>query len=221
MSSVAEEELALEDISWDEIDKLKYYVVGPTTFLAVRAAVYPSNLVKTRLQVQSKHRPLYSGTANAFATILRQEGARGLYKGFGASTANVLTGNLYISVYEKSRKVFKDHTAVHGPVLETRCVGAVGSEELTSRATDVRCVSAVGAATIVVAQGLSGASAGVITGILTNPMDIVRTKAQVYTQYGAMDTLKYILKKEGPMGLMTGLSAVRCCCVGARREAIS
>ena len=61
---------------------------------------------------------------------------------------------------------------------------------------------------VVLAQGISGASAGIITGILTNPMDIVRTKAQVYTQYGAVDTLKYILKNDGPMGLMTGLSAV-------------
>ena len=62
----------------------------------------------------------------------------------------------------------------------------------------------------VMAQGMSGASAGIITGVLTNPMDIVRTKAQTYTQYGARDTVKYILKTDGPMGLMTGLSAVRC-----------
>ena len=110
--TTSEDEYRVEDISWDEINKLKYYIVGPTIFLAVRAAVYPSNLVKTRLQVQSKHKPLYSGTFNAFATIVRHEGTRGLYKGFGASTANVLTGNLYISVYEKSRKVFKDQTTV-------------------------------------------------------------------------------------------------------------
>lgn len=40
-------------------------------------------------------------------------------------------------------------------------------------------------------------------------MDIVRTKAQVFTQYGAIDTLKYILKRDGVRGLMTGVSAVR------------
>ena len=112
VATASDDNYALEDISWDEIDKLKYYIVGPSMYLAVRAAVYPSNLVKTRLQVQSKHRPLYSGTFNAFATIFRQEGARGLYKGFGASTANVLTGNFYISVYEKSREVCKRYTTV-------------------------------------------------------------------------------------------------------------
>ncbi|KAK1931815.1 Solute carrier family 25 member 44 [Phytophthora citrophthora] len=281
VATMAEDEYALEDISWDEIDKLKYYIVGPTMFLAVRAAVYPSNLVKTRLQVQSKHKPLYSGTFNAFSTIFRQEGVRGLYKGFGASTANVLTGNLYISVYEKSRKVFKDHTTIgeKGANFAGGAFASLVSQTvvvpldivsqrmmLSGQGQDVRKTREhpKGFLTVtkqvfraeglrgfyrgyvpsiatyapsssiwwgsygllvpvyyklmknwptdpfwkqVVAQGLSGASAGIITGVLTNPMDIVRTKAQVYTQYGAMDTLKYILKTEGPMGLMTGLSA--------------
>lgn len=102
----------LEHISWDELDKTRYFVLGPTMFLAVRAAVYPSNLVKTRLQVQSKANPLYAGTFDAFRKIARQEGMKGLYKGFGASTANVLTGNVYISVYEMARKLFLDKTQV-------------------------------------------------------------------------------------------------------------
>lgn len=102
----------MEHISWDELDKPTYYVLGPTMFLGVRALVYPSNLVKTRLQVQSKTHPLYRGTFDAFHKIARQEGLRGLYKGFGASTANVLTGNLYISVYELARKVFLEKTSV-------------------------------------------------------------------------------------------------------------
>ncbi|RLN53625.1 hypothetical protein BBJ29_004736 [Phytophthora kernoviae] len=281
VATLTEDEYKLEDISWDEIDKLKYYVVGPTMFLAVRATVYPSNLVKTRLQVQSRAKPLYSGTFNAFSTIFRQEGMRGLYKGFGASTANVLTGNLYISVYEKSRKLFKDHSSMDEKwanfaggasaslvsqtvvvpldiVSQNMMLSGQGQDVRKTRERPKSFVAVTkqvfraeglrgfyrgyvpSIATYapsssiwwgsygllvpmyynlmkswqtdpfwkqVMAQGMSGASAGIITGILTNPMDIVRTKAQVYTQYGAMDTLKYILKTEGPMGLMTGLSA--------------
>ncbi|TDH71514.1 hypothetical protein CCR75_007505 [Bremia lactucae] len=274
---MSEDKYTLEDISWDEIDKLKYYIVGPTIFLGVRAAVYPSNLVKTRLQVQSKHKPLYSGTANAFATIFRQEGARGLYKGFGASTVNVLTGNVYISIYEKSRKVFRDHTTVgekganfvggaiaslisqtivvpldivsqrmmlsgQGKTRE-RSNGLLSVTKHVYRTDGLRgfyrgyipsIATYAPSSSIwwgsygllvpvyydlmqtwprdpfwkqVVAQGFSGASAGVITGILTNPMDIIRTRAQVFTQYGAVDTFKYILDTEGPLGFMKGLSA--------------
>ncbi|CEG36880.1 mitochondrial carrier family [Plasmopara halstedii] len=278
---MSKDDYMLEDISWDEIDKLKYYIVGPTMLLAVRAAVYPSNLVKTRLQVQSKHKPLYLGTANAFATIFRQEGARGLYKGFSASTVNVLTGNLYISVYEKTRQLFKTRTTVgeKGANFVGGAVASLASQTivvpldivsqrmmLTGQGNDVRktrehtksffgvtkqvfrtegirgfyrgyipsIATYAPSSSIwwgsygllvpvyfnllqtwpsdpfwkqVVAQGLSGASAGIITGILTNPLDIVRTKVQVFTQYGAIDTLKYIINTDGPKGLMTGLSA--------------
>lgn len=49
-------------------------------------------------------------------------------------------------------------------------------------------------------------------------MDIVRTKAQVYTQYGAIDTFKYIMQRDGPRGLMTGVSAVRLMAVGGRQR---
>lgn len=109
----------MEHISWDELDKPTYFVLGPTMFLGVRALVYPSNLVKTRLQVQSKKHPLYRGTFDAFHKIARQEGMRGLYKGFGASTANVLTGNLYISVYELARKIFLEKTSVRYAAIDT------------------------------------------------------------------------------------------------------
>ncbi|RHY31476.1 hypothetical protein DYB32_003462 [Aphanomyces invadans] len=87
-------------IAWDDLDKTKYYIVGPSVMVFVRAAVYPSNLVKTRLQIQSRRHPLYTGTFDAFRKIVRQEGFLGLYKGFGASLLNIVIGNLYITVYE-------------------------------------------------------------------------------------------------------------------------
>ncbi|GAB9463731.1 hypothetical protein Gpo141_00001180 [Globisporangium polare] len=272
---------ALEHISWDELDKRRYFVLGPTMFLAVRAAVYPSNLVKTRLQVQSKANPLYAGTFDAFRKIARQEGMKGLYKGFGASTANVLTGNVYISVYEMARKQFLTHTQF-GEKAANFAGGACASlisqtivvpldivsqrMMIDGQGVDVRKTRerARGFLSVtkhiyrmeglrgfyrgylpsiatyapssaiwwgsygllvpvfysklskwdidpfwnqVVSQALSGGSAGFITAVSTNPMDIVRTKAQVYTQYGAIDTFKYIIQRDGARGLMTGVSA--------------
>ena len=44
--------VAPAQIDWSELDKKRYYFFGPTLFLCVRAAIYPSNLVKTRLQVR-------------------------------------------------------------------------------------------------------------------------------------------------------------------------
>ena len=111
----------IEQIAWDDLDKRKYYILGPTVFLAVRAAVYPSNLVKTRLQVQSRSNPLYAGTFDAFRKIARQEGFAGFYKGFGASTANVLTGNVYVSIYELARKFAMDKAQVSGFLARVLC----------------------------------------------------------------------------------------------------
>ena len=41
----------IDTIKWDELDKKKYFFFTPTLFLLSRAVVYPSNLVKTILQV--------------------------------------------------------------------------------------------------------------------------------------------------------------------------
>ena len=45
--------VAPAQIDWSELDKKRYYFFGPSLFLCVRAAIYPSNLVKTRLQVSA------------------------------------------------------------------------------------------------------------------------------------------------------------------------
>ncbi|TMW67119.1 hypothetical protein Poli38472_012235 [Pythium oligandrum] len=264
-------------IAWDELDKTKYFIFGPSAFLAVRAIVYPSNLVKTRLQVQSRANPMYAGTFDAFSKILRHEGPRGLYKGFGASTANVLTGNVYISVYELARKLFLENTqfgekaanfvgggcaslisqtivvpldivsqrmmvsdqgvsrrktrgflAVTKDVYRTEGVRGFYRGYLPSIATYAPS-SALWWGSYgllvptyfnlmsswdldpfwkqVLAQALSGGSSGILTAVVTNPMDIVRTKTQIYTQYDAIDTLKYILQRDGWRGLMTGVNA--------------
>jgi hypothetical protein len=51
------------------------------------AAFVPVDVVKERLQVQSSYKSAfqYSGTIDAFRTIIKQEGLRGLYKGYGAT----------------------------------------------------------------------------------------------------------------------------------------
>jgi solute carrier family 25 protein 44 len=52
---------------------------------------------------------LYAGTLDAFRQIVRSEGPRGLYKGFGANAIGIATGNLYITVYELTRRLALSH----------------------------------------------------------------------------------------------------------------
>ncbi|KAF0690103.1 Aste57867_18497 [Aphanomyces stellatus] len=265
-------------IAWDDLDKSKYYIVGPSIMVFVRAAVYPSNLVKTRLQVQSRSHPMYTGTFDAFRKIVRQEGFLGLYKGFGASLLNIVIGNLYITVYEVTNQfamenitanpstanfisgatasIINQTVIVPLDIVSQRMMldgqgssaAAVKSSSLLEIGRDIYrtqgirgfykgympsvmtyapssalwwgCYGAVWPSYYhaipfemdplhkqILAQAVGGGTAGVITAIATNPMDVIRTRTQVYTQYGAMDTVRYLLRNEGARGLMSGAFA--------------
>jgi solute carrier family 25 folate transporter 32 len=92
---------------------------------ATAALTNPLWLVKTRLQVQ----PIYKlaahtnppfGTRDAFRTILKEEGVRGLYKGLGASLLTSCQAMVQFPIYEKlkslmcsSEHTFKKSTATY------------------------------------------------------------------------------------------------------------
>lgn len=56
-------------------------------------AVYPTDVVKSVLQVDDYKNPKYSGSIDAFRKILASEGAKGLYKGFGPAMARSVPAN--------------------------------------------------------------------------------------------------------------------------------
>lgn len=57
-----------------------------------RAQAYPLDLVRTRLAAQTGAR-YYHGIAHALHTIVREEGARGLYSGLGATLLQARLGS--------------------------------------------------------------------------------------------------------------------------------
>ncbi|XP_061423045.1 solute carrier family 25 member 44-like isoform X2 [Lethenteron reissneri] len=89
-------------IEWEDLDKRKFFTLGIVMTLAIRAAVYPASLIRTRLQVQ-KGKSVYKGTADAFAKIARAEGARGLYRGFLVNALTIVSGQAYVTTYELAR----------------------------------------------------------------------------------------------------------------------
>jgi len=115
------------DISYDDLDKFKYYTIGPSCAFCCRFVLFPFSLVKTRLQMQKGDRALsephkvrpglgtasatevmrYTGTVDAFGKIVRHEGLRGLFKGFGVSCIGIGSGQLYITSYEIIRQEAK------------------------------------------------------------------------------------------------------------------
>ena len=52
------------------MDKRKFYTIGPALNLCTRAFLYPTKLIKTRLQVQASGAgPKYTGMADALRKI--------------------------------------------------------------------------------------------------------------------------------------------------------
>lgn len=55
--------------------------------------VYPTDVIKSVIQVDDFKNPKYSGSIDAFRKILAAEGIKGLYKGFGPAMARSVPAN--------------------------------------------------------------------------------------------------------------------------------
>ncbi|XP_058084844.1 mitochondrial carnitine/acylcarnitine carrier-like protein [Magnolia sinica] len=56
-------------------------------------SVYPTDVIKSVIQVDDYRNPKYSGSIDAFKKILASEGVKGLYKGFGPAMARSVPAN--------------------------------------------------------------------------------------------------------------------------------
>lgn len=56
-------------------------------------SVYPTDVIKSVIQVDDRSNPKYSGTMDAFKKVYGTEGFKGLYKGFGPAMARSVPAN--------------------------------------------------------------------------------------------------------------------------------
>lgn len=68
-------------------------VAGGLAGASFWAAVYPTDVVKSVIQVDDYNNPKYSGFMDAFRKIQKTEGIKGLYKGFGPAMARSVPAN--------------------------------------------------------------------------------------------------------------------------------
>lgn len=135
----------------------------------------PMDVIKQRMQIQrdsaiksSSDTTLYRSSVHAFRVILRDEGLRGLYRGFWAG---LMTFGPYVSLYFMLYEQFKyallrtDTRSI--PILNG--VGGVANPWLG------RAESELPFYTFLVGAGVSGG----ISAVLTCPLDVVKTRMQV------------------------------------------
>lgn len=114
-----------QQIEWNDLDKRRYYIIGPSLFVCVRGILYPINLVKVRLFMQPQN-SIYTGALDAFRKILKHEGIRGLYKGFTVSLFGMASGQLYISTYEIVRSCLPGYSSEWKGLIAGTCATVVG-----------------------------------------------------------------------------------------------
>lgn len=171
------------EINWDRLDKTKFYVVGAGLFSAISTFLYPISVVKTRMQVAAKEQLNLSGPA-VVKNILRQDGIRGLYRGFGT----VIVGAI------PSRIVF----------LTSLEITKAASLNLTEKLDISEPAQAA------IANGTAGLFSSVISQAIFVPVDVISQRLMVQgtpgaTKYsGGLDVIRKILKADGILGLYRG-----------------
>ncbi|GMM49903.1 Mme1 protein [Starmerella bacillaris] len=156
----------------------------------VSSFVYvPSEVVKTRLQVQGPYNPAlkttlngnvlynYKGLYDAVFTILKNEGAGTLFYGYRATLIRDLPFSaLQLAFYERFRK----------------------SAQYQAKSTEI----GLGMELFV------GGAAGGLAGMITTPLDVIKTRIQTQTKvqiHGTFSGLKSIFAAEGLVGVFGGV----------------
>ncbi|XP_068663970.1 uncharacterized protein [Aristolochia californica] len=190
MSLGAEEDSASEihlpaDIDWQMLDKSKFFFLGAALFSGVSATLYPVVVLKTRQQISQTQ---LSCIKTAFS-IVRHEGLRGLYRGFGTSLMGTIPARaLYMTALEITKSNVGTATVRLG-------------------------LPEPAAATI--ANAAAGLSAAMAAQLVWTPVDVISQRLMVQgsgsapvatnCKYrGGIDAFRKILVSDGLRGLYRG-----------------
>ncbi|XP_019933693.2 solute carrier family 25 member 44a [Paralichthys olivaceus] len=274
----------IEIIEWEHLDKRKFFSLNVLLALTTRATVYPTNVIRTHLQVQ-RGKSLYSGTFDALCKIVWAEGVRGLYRGFMVYTLSIFSKQAYLTTYEVVRKCVSLHTSNN--TVKSLVAGGTASLLAQTISVPIDVVSQhlmmqgqgkhltrfktrpemtfKGRLTLgqthaivrqifaadglrgfyrgyvasiltyipssalwwtlyhfyteqmsslaprecphLVVQAVAGPLSAATTAIVTNPIDVVRSRMQVEGRSSLIKTFKHLVVEEGAWGMTKGLSA--------------
>ncbi|XWS17605.1 hypothetical protein CRYUN_Cryun33cG0081400 [Craigia yunnanensis] len=180
------------DIDWHMLDKSKFFFLGAALFSGVSAALYPIVVLKTRQQVSSTQMSCFKMSFS----IMRYEGLRGFYRGFGTSLMGTIPARaLYMGALEVTKS-------------------SVGSATVSLGFSDTTATA--------IASAAAGLSSAMAAQLVWTPIDVVsqRLMVQGYNNGNSskdvilnvnscryrngLDAFRKILCADGPKGLYRG-----------------
>jgi len=183
-STTAKVKTSVPTVGWDDLDLPRFYAAGFLAHLSARSILYPLQVVKTRQQTASAFgEKSYSGVGAAMRAIIRNEGIRSLWRGFGPSIAGAVTGAPYITALELSKKHY---------ILNMHRVGITNPNIAYS-----------------VSSLLAGGTASAATMVFTVPLEIISQRQQVErnaaSRRSAIQIVRSLLATSGVRGLWRGM----------------
>ncbi|KAL8251187.1 hypothetical protein R6Q59_034880 [Mikania micrantha] len=163
-------------------------IAGLTSALLAQVVFVPIDVISQRLMVQgySGHAS-YNGGLDVARKILKQDGIRGLYRGFGLSVMTYSPSSaVWWASYGSSQRVIWNLLG-HG----NDSVGSIPSQ-----------------GTIVLVQGAGGIFAGAAASIVTTPLDTIKTRLQVMKHEKGPSTrqvIKALMAEDGLKGFYRGI----------------
>ncbi|KAL9233063.1 hypothetical protein vseg_008103 [Gypsophila vaccaria] len=175
--------LAEADIPWDRLDKKRFHVTGAILFTAQSALLHPTAVVKTRMQVAGLGLCHARGTS-VFLHILKTDGIRGIFRGFGTSAIGSIPGRvLVLSSLELSKDVSLKYLEQYNMSEATR---------------------------LGIANGVAGMLSNLVSCVYYVPLDVVCQRLMVQGLpetipcNGPFDVIRKVIRAEGIRGIYRG-----------------
>lgn len=183
--------------SWEVPDSARIwaadFTAGSLSSLMSQAFVVPVDVVSQRMQVEGAAGSSHMQRSSAFAVvraILREDGPRGLYRGAGAS----------LIIYSGSSGIWWGCYGLYQRMLWSVYPMIAGDTE-----------AEVGVRQVIPVQMGAAMLSGVTSGVITTPLDVVKTRLQTFTTPGERPTFRSIaaelFRTEGLAGFTRGMQA--------------
>ncbi|GMY28004.1 solute carrier family 25 member 44-like [Fagus crenata] len=175
--------LADTDINWHRLDKTRFHIIGAILFTAQSALLHPIAVVKTRMQVAGSGLSHMLGIS-VFKHILKTDGVRGIFRGFGTSAVGSLPGRVLALT---SLEVSKDKMLKYTEGLDIAEASRVG-----------------------IANGVGGLSSTLVSCAYYVPLDVICQRLMVQglpgttVCNGPYDVVHKVIKAEGFRGMYRG-----------------
>ncbi|KAI8063426.1 mitochondrial carrier domain-containing protein [Gilbertella persicaria] len=172
----------------DTLPPVGHAAAGSAGAMFALSLIYPLDIIKTRIQVQTKNESEhYASALDGIKQIIEKEGISGLYAGLGSSLIGTASTNFtYFYCYSFLRENYNKRYNPRGGTLSTAL------------------------------ELVLGAAAGALTTLITTPVSVITTRQQTLPpseRQGVMDTCKTIIQEEGIQGLWRGIQPSLVLCV--------